>query len=221
MPASAIAATMRAPKPGASSPSTLSVARFFAGATPSACAALRAAEPLSGVRKTTPVPDFAASRRAMTHSRLAPVFPSAPRTFARPPGLSSILALQMSTFVTVKLIRIALLCEAILEERCGRASQFGLAGAQTHHWWKLSPTAQLVGLAHSQKRGDIQVFAFDDGRLALVEASTSSGFKLQSLLFGRLRFRSWLGFGGVVRAVRLFFGGLGVGGLGVGGGRGC
>ena len=72
---------------------------------PSDCAAFRTAAPFTGVRNTTPVPDFAGSRRAMTQSRFAPAFPSAPRTFARPPGWSSILELQISTFVTVKLIR--------------------------------------------------------------------------------------------------------------------
>lgn len=52
--------------------------------------------PFTGVRNTIPRPDFAESRRAMTQSRFAPQFPSAPRTFAKLPGLSSILELQIS-----------------------------------------------------------------------------------------------------------------------------
>ena len=128
MSASAIAAAMRAPRPGASSPSTFNVARFLVGATPSDRADLRAAAPFTGVRNATPVPDFDASRRAITQSRSAPAFPNAPRTLAKPPGLSSILALQISTFVTVKLIRICSPSKPILRDTAGRASQFELAG---------------------------------------------------------------------------------------------
>ena len=87
IPASAIAAAIRPPRPAASSPSTFNVATFLAGARPTDCAAFRTAAPFAGVRNTTPVPGFAGSRRAMTQSRLPPAFPSAPRTFARPPGL--------------------------------------------------------------------------------------------------------------------------------------
>ena len=109
IPAPAIAVVIWPPKAAASSPSTFNVARFLAGARPCDCAAFRTAAPFAGVRKTTPALDFAQSRHPMTQSRLAPASPSAARTFARPPDLSSILELQMSTFVTVKLIRNALL----------------------------------------------------------------------------------------------------------------
>src|ERR1700752_5063644 len=97
---------MRPPSPAASSPAIFKVARFLAGDSFSDFADLRAAGPFTGVRKTTPLPDLDGSLRAITHSRLAPALPSASKTRAKPPGLSSILELQTSTFVTVKLIKL-------------------------------------------------------------------------------------------------------------------
>src|ERR1700730_14334914 len=119
-----MAEVIRNPRPGASSPSTFNVARFSAGARPSALAAFRTLAPLTGVRKATPLPAFEGSRRAITHSRLAPPPASVPKSFAKPPGLSSIWAAQTSIFVTVRPYRHRLLWRSILNGRITGASEF-------------------------------------------------------------------------------------------------
>src|SRR6516165_4379662 len=127
-PESAMAEVMRKPRPGVSLPSTFNVASFSAGARPSALAAFRTLPPLTGVRKATPLPALEGSRRAMTHSRLAPAPESAPKSFARPPGLSSIWAAQTSIFVTVRLIKHRLLWASILNGPISETSEFDERG---------------------------------------------------------------------------------------------
>src|SRR5580700_8312138 len=144
-----MAEVIRNPRPGLSLPSTFNVAIFSAGASPSALAAFRTSAPLTGVRKATPLPAFEGSRRATRHSRSAPAPASAPKSFARPPGSSSIWAAQTSIFVTVRLIENRLLWGPILKGHIPGASEFhasrGIEDISEDDW-------RAAGLQESQLR---------------------------------------------------------------------